>query len=213
MSTGQGVLQSAGLRWRPRFPATALSALCTRVFAVLCTAWLAAVPDPAVAADPAVKFMAQVGRELMAAARTRSPGVIAGVIQRYGDVSYIGLYSLGSYRTQLSTADRVTYYGGMVRFISRYAATEAPKYPIARVEWADESVRGANGVMVDSKVVMEDGTEYEVRWLLAKYGDSYKVRDAMVVGFWMTPFLKKLFEDYIAENGGNPSALVAALNR
>jgi phospholipid transport system substrate-binding protein len=35
----------------------------------------------------------------------------------------------------------------------------------------------------------------------------------MVVGFWMTPFLKKLFEDYIAENGGNPSALVAALNR
>jgi phospholipid transport system substrate-binding protein len=39
------------------------------------------------------------------------------------------------------------------------------------------------------------------------------VRDAMVVGFWMTPFLKKLFEDYIAENGGNPSALVAALNR
>jgi hypothetical protein len=29
----------------------------------------------------------------------------------------------------------------------------------------------------------------------------------------MTPFLKKLFEDYIAENGGNPSALITALNR
>ncbi|HEY7549950.1 MAG TPA: ABC transporter substrate-binding protein, partial [Hyphomicrobiaceae bacterium] len=125
----------------------------------------------------------------------------------------IGLYSLGSYRSQLSTADRVTYYGGMVRFISRYAASEAPKYPIARVEWVDESIRGANGVMVDSKIVLEDGSEYEVRWLLTKQGDSYKVRDAMVVGFWMTPFLKKLFEDYIAENGGNPSALVAALNR
>jgi phospholipid transport system substrate-binding protein len=176
-------------------------------------AWFAAIPQPAAAADPAVKFMAQVGRELMAAARTRSPGVIASVIQRYSDVSYIGLYSLGSYRSQLSTADRVTYYGGMVRFISRYAASEAPKYPIARVEWVDESIRGANGVMVDSKIVLEDGSEYEVRWLLAKSGDSYKVRDAMVVGFWMTPFLKKLFEDYIAENGGNPSALVAALNR
>jgi phospholipid transport system substrate-binding protein len=35
----------------------------------------------------------------------------------------------------------------------------------------------------------------------------------MVLGFWMTPFLKKLFEDYIAQNGGNPSALVAALSR
>jgi phospholipid transport system substrate-binding protein len=74
-------------------------------------------------------------------------------------------------------------------------------------------VRGASGVMVDSKVTMEDGSVYEIRWLLAKYGDSYKVRDAMVVGFWMTPFLKQLFENYIAENGGNPSALVAALNR
>jgi hypothetical protein len=39
------------------------------------------------------------------------------------------------------------------------------------------------------------------------------VRDAMVLGFWMTPFLKKLFEDYIAQNGGNPRALTAALNR
>jgi phospholipid transport system substrate-binding protein len=201
------------LRWQPRFLATGLSAFCARVFAFVCVAWFAAIPQPAAAADPAVKFMAQVGRELMAAARTRSPGVIASVIQRYGDVSYIGLYSLGSYRSQLSTADRVTYYGGMVRFISRYAASEAPKYPIARVEWVDESIRGANGVMVDSKIVLEDGSEYEVRWLLAKSGDSYKVRDAMVVGFWMTPFLKKLFEDYIAENGGNPSALIAALNR
>ena len=45
------------------------------------------------------------------------------------------------------------------------------------------------------------------------YGGSYKVRDAMVLGLWMTPFLKKLFEDYIAQNGGHPRALVAALNR
>jgi phospholipid transport system substrate-binding protein len=197
-------------RWQFRLPAAGLSAC---LFAMSYVAWLTAAPRPAAAADPAVKFMAQVGRELMAAARTRSPGVMASVIQRYGDVSYIGLYSLGSYRSQLSVADRVNYYGGMVRFISRYAVTEAPKYPVARVEWADQSIRGANGIMLDSKVVLEDGSAYEVRWLLTKIGDSYKVRDAMVVGFWMTPFLKKLFEDYIAQNGGNASALVTALNR
>jgi phospholipid transport system substrate-binding protein len=203
-------LWPAKSRWQFRLPAAGLSACLS---AIACLAWLTAAPQPATAADPAVKFMAQVGRELMAAARARSPGIMASVIQRYGDVSYIGLYSLGSYRSQLSTAERVTYYGGMVRFISRYAATEAPKFPVARVEWANQSFRGANGVMVDSKIVLEDGSEYEVRWLLSKIGDSYKVRDAMVVGFWMTPFLKKLFEDYIAQNGGNPSALVAALNR
>lgn len=183
------------------------------IYATFSMVWLAAIPTPAAAADPAVKFMAQVGRELMAASRTRSPGVMANVIQRYGDVSHIGLFSLGSYRNQLTPAERTTYYTGVVRFLGRYAATEAPKYPVSKVEWSDQSVRGANGVMVDSKVTMADGSTYEVRWLLAKYGGSFKVRDAMVLGLWMTPFLKKLFEDYITQNGGNPRALVAVLNR
>jgi phospholipid transport system substrate-binding protein len=169
---------------------------------------------PAFAADPAVVFMAQVGRELTMAARTRSPGAIATVIQHYSDVQAIGNYSLGAYRTRLAEGDREAYYGGMVRFISRYAAGEAPKYPVARVEWSNQSMRVSNGgIAVDSKVVLADGAEYEVRWLLRRYGSTYKVRDAMVLGFWMTPFLQKLFEDYITQNGGNPRALTTALNR
>ena len=168
---------------------------------------------PARAADPAVVFMAQVGRDLMAAARTRSPGVMANVIQRHGDVRVIGNYSLGAYRSKLAESDREAYYAGMVRFISRYAATEAPKYPVSRVVWTNQSIRGGSGLMVDSQVVMADGAAYDVRWLLGTYGSTYKVRDAMVLGFCMTPFLRKLFEDYIAQNGGNPRALMAALNR
>jgi phospholipid transport system substrate-binding protein len=169
--------------------------------------------SPAGAADPPVIYMSQVGKELMSAARTRSPGVMATVIQRHADVSYIGLYSLGNYRAKLAATDRDTYFSGLVRFISRYAASEAPKYPVSRVNWTNQSTRGSSGVMVDSQVVMQDGTAYDVRWLLAKYGNGYKVRDAMVLGFWMTPFLKKLFEDYIEQNGGNLHALTAALNR
>jgi phospholipid transport system substrate-binding protein len=157
--------------------------------------------------------MAKVGRELTAAARTRSPGVMSSVIQRYADVSYIGLFSLGNYRNQLAAPERNIYYAGMVKFIGRYAANEAPKYAVAKVEWSDQSIRGSNGIMVDSKITLVDGGTHEVRWLLVPYGGSYKVRDAMVLGLWMTPFLKKLFEDYIAQNGGHPRALVAALNR
>jgi phospholipid transport system substrate-binding protein len=183
------------------------------ISAALMTIWAAATAPPARAADPAVVFMAQVGRDLMAAARSRSPAMMAAVVERHGDVTQIGLYSLGEYRTRLPHAERPSYYSGMARFIGRYAATEAPKYPLARVEWSNQSVRGASGLMVDSRVVLADGSGYDVRWLLFKYGNTYKVRDAMVLGFWMTPFLKKLFEDYIAQNGGNPRALTAALNR
>ena len=187
-------------------------ALPTCLGTAVCVLWLGAAA-PAQAADAAVKFMAQVGRELTAAARSRSPSLLASVVQKYGDVTYIGLYSLGAYRARLSADDRATYYAGMVRFIGRYAAKEAPKYTVARVEWGNQSFRGSAGLMVDSRVVLSDGTGYDVRWLLTKVGENYKVRDAMVLGFWMTPFLKKLFEDYIAQNGGNPRALVAALNR
>src|SRR5262245_26030696 len=210
MSTLIGTQRQARLSWRLPGPSAGIAGY---VLAMACAVWLSIVPSPASAADPAVKFMAQVGRELMAAARTRSPGVMSSVIQRYGDVSYIGLYSLGSYRNQLPAPERTSYYSGMVRFIGRYAATHAPKYQVTKVEWANESIRGGNGIMVDSTVTLDDGSTYEVRWLLTKFGDSYKVRDAMVMGLWMTPFLKQLFEDYIAQNGGNPRALVAVLNR
>ena len=60
----------------------------------------------------------------------------------------------------------------MIRFISRYAAGEAPKYPVARVEWSNESIRGGSGIMVNSKVVLTDGSAYDVRWLLSKAGGT-----------------------------------------
>jgi phospholipid transport system substrate-binding protein len=183
------------------------------LWVALLTLWVGMTTAPARAGDPAVVFMAQVGKELMAAARTRSPSAMASVVERHADVTQIGLYSLGEYRTRLPHEERPSYFTGMARFIGRYAAGEAPKYPVARVEWVNQSVRTSSGVAVDSRIVMADGTGYEVRWLLSKYGAGYKVRDAMVLGFWMTPFLKNLFEDYIAKNGGNPKALTAALNR
>lgn len=187
-----------------------------RLVAVLLATVLVAasgMPRPAQAADPAVVYMAGVGRELMAAARSRSPSMMAQVIQKHGDIAYIGLYALGSYRPKLSSADKPEFYAGTTRFMARYAANEAPKYPIAKVEWVNESVRGGSGIMVDSTVTLRDGSTYDVRWLVSKSGGSYKVRDAMVYGFWMTPFLKKMFEDYVSENGGNVRALTAALNR
>jgi phospholipid transport system substrate-binding protein len=183
------------------------------VAAGLAMAWIAMAAAPARAADPAVIFMAQVGKELMAAARTRSAGAMAGAVERHADLTQIGLYSLGEYRARLPEGERPSYFTGMARFIGRYAAAESPKYQVARVEWANQSVRSGSGVMLDSRIVMADGSGYDVRWALTRHGGSFKVRDAMVLGFWMTPFLKSLFEDYIAKNGGNPRALAAALNR
>jgi phospholipid transport system substrate-binding protein len=165
------------------------------------------------ASDPAVAFMGQVARDLLAGARTQSPILLSNAVKRYGDVNYIGQYSLGTYRAKLAQADRQTYLNGMVRFIGRYAATQVPKYPVVKYEIMSPSIQGGSGIMVDSKITLRDGSQYDVRWLLVKVGNTYRVRDAMVYGFWITPFLKQLFETYIGEQGGDVKALVVVLNR
>jgi phospholipid transport system substrate-binding protein len=164
-------------------------------------------------ADPAVQFMERVSRDLQAAARSRSPQAMQAAVSRYGDNQAIGLYALGDYRAKLENVDRESYISGMVRFIGRYAATEAPKYPVASVKFNPEARKAKYGITVDSTITLTNGSSYEVAWLLVKYGSNYRVRDAQAVGFWMTPFLKKLFEDYIGQNGGSVKALVQVLQR
>ncbi len=168
---------------------------------------------PAFAVDPAITFLDRAGKEAIAAARSRSPSALQAVIARYADAPQIGLYALGDYRTRLEPADREPYFTGMIRFIGRYAATESPKYPIARITFTPEVRQTRSGITVDSTVVMQDGTSYDVAWLLTKYGAGYRIRDAQVLSFWMTLFLQKLFVDYIGQNNGSVKALVQVLQR
>lgn len=183
------------------------------LFALLAACALIVVASPARAADPAIEFMKQTARELIAAARTGSQRDFMEVVQNRGHIPAIGLYALGDYKAQLPASERDSYYGGMVRFIARYASTEAPKYPVSHAEILSPVVREGNAIYVDSRVHLQTGTVYDVRWLLVPQGNSFRVRDAQVMGFWMSPFLKNLFETYIGENGGNPRALVIALSR
>lgn len=171
------------------------------------------VAAPARAADDAIEFMKQTARELIAAARSGSQRDFMEVIQNRGHVPAIGNYALGNYKGLLRASDQKTYFDGMVRFIARYAVSEAPKYAVSHAEILSPAVREENAIYVDSRVHLQNGSIYDVRWMLVPQGNSFRVRDAQVLGFWMSPFLKNLFENYIGENGGNPQALVIALNR
>lgn len=183
--------------------------------------WLAALAvmigvfagTPAVRAEAPATYMQRVANELVTAARTNSPQAFAAVIRRHADIPHIGMSSLGSYARVLAATDRPTYFSGLISFIARYAATNSPKYPVASAVAMAQTTEDSNGVYVDSRITLRSGENYDVRWWLVRSGASFKVRDAQVVGFWMSPFLKNLFENYIGENGGNPKALVVALNR
>lgn len=186
---------------------------CGLLLALLTILLVGSASSPTQAADPAVEFMERVSRELIIAARSRSPQLLAATISRYGANSAIALSAIGDYRRQLAAADEPRLITGTVGFLARYAAAEAPKYPIDRITFAPESRKAKYGLMVDSTLYLKDGNSYDVRWLLVKAGSSYRVRDAQVMGFWMTPFLQRLYENYIGENGGNVRSLVVVLNR
>lgn len=165
------------------------------------------------AGDRAIEFMRRTANELIQAQRQGTANAFARVIQRYGHVPAIGMDALGTYRANLAANARSSYYKGLVKFIARYAANESPKYKVARVGFTSASIRDGRHVLVDSSVHLADGTRYDVRWMLVPRGKSFRVRDAQVLGFWVSPFLTRLFENYIGENGGKVEALVMALNR
>jgi len=194
-----------------RAPGYSVTAGFLRAFALSGLALLAM--SAAVRAETPAGYMKRVGNELLAATRSGSTTQFAMVLNSNADVPSIGLSALGDYARSLPKTDRPIYYNGMVNFIARYATKEAPKYPVARFVVTAQSKEDPRGTYVDSRITLASGDAYDVRWLVVRRGDTYKVRDAQVIGFWMTSFLDNLFQNYISENGGNPKALVVALNR
>lgn len=172
-----------------------------------------ATAGPAAAADPARAFMQRAANALIAAQRQGTPQAFARVIKKYGHVPAIGMDALGDFRSALRPASRRKYHNGLVRFIARYAAMEGRKYPVARASFPSPAIRDGRHVKVDSVIHLANGSQYNVRWLLVPRGRSFRVRDAQVLSFWVSPFLTRLFEQYIRDNGGRVEALVVALNQ
>jgi len=172
------------------------------------------VMQPASAAsDPPVKFMQTVSKELMRAHRSLSEPQMTRVIRSRSDVAAMGRFSLGTYYARLKQNSRRRYFNGMTRFMARYIISQSRTYKVAQAQILRPSSRSGRDYVVDSKVTLVDGTVYDVQWLLAKRGNSFKVRDINVLGFWVLPFQRNLFRSYVRKANGNVNALVLALNQ
>jgi phospholipid transport system substrate-binding protein len=169
--------------------------------------------SPSAHAESAATYMQRVSNELVAAQRAGSVSAFSSVLRRHMAVPSIGLTALGPHAATLPKSERPAFYNGMINFIAKYSAKEAPKYPVASAVVVGQGEETAGGATVDSRITLRSGESYDIRWKLVRSDQSFKVRDAQVVGFWMTSFLDNLFQNYISENGNNPRALVMALNR
>ncbi|MBA2124815.1 toluene tolerance protein [Hyphomicrobium methylovorum] len=180
--------------------------------ALIMVSFVSFTTSAALAESPAV-YMQRVQNELIAAQRNGGVVAFSNVLRSHMDSPGIGLTALGPHARTLPKTERPAYYAAMINFIAKYAAKTAPQYPVARATVVGQGPGDAGGTNVDARITMRTGESYDIRWLVVKSGSTYKVRDAQVVGFWMTSFLNDLFQNYISENGNNPRALILALSR
>ena len=168
--------------------------------------------ESSAAPDRAVNYMKRVSRDLFAAARTGSTDEMARAIRRYADIKTIGIFSLGSYAPRLSKSRRSSYFSGVSRFMARYFMSQHERYKLVSARIESPSMKDEDRIFVDSKVYLESGTTYNVRWELMRRGKSYKIRDVQFLGFSLIALQGNLFRRYIQDHDDNVNALVIALS-
>ncbi len=189
------------------------SALKVSALALLLFAASAFWANSAQAKHPAIRYMERVAVELVTAGRLSSRAAFYKSILRHADTRHIGTYSLGIYLPNLKNSKKKSYYEGVRRFVARYFATQSRKYHVSRVEILSKARKNGRNVLVDSKIHLSSGTKYNVVWKLRPAGKGYQIQDARVLGFWLTPFLRSAFVNYVKKNGGNIDKLIVALKR
>lgn len=173
-----------------------------------------AIVTPAVAAaeHPSVGYMRQVGKELLAAHRVGTVPSFLRVVQRYADVPSISDAALGKYSDKLQNGQRSRYQRGVAVYMARYFALQSRDYTVAKYEVGDATVDDDKNVIVESKVYLMTGQSYSVSWKLVWKGGKYKVRDAKVLGFWLTNFQRSDFTNYLDKRNGDINKLIVALS-
>ncbi len=189
-----------------------LTAVLTRRAALAGLAVAFASPAFAKAEDAAVAYMKKVAKDMLAAHRQGTVASFKRAIQRHADVPAIADYSLGQYKSKLSSSQKQAYYGGTATFMARYFADQSREYVVAKYEIGEADVDG-NDVNVDTKVYLMNGQSYTVVWKLGKRGSGFKVEDAKVMGFSLTYLQRGIFTSYLSKRNGDVAQLVAALNR
>jgi phospholipid transport system substrate-binding protein len=172
------------------------------------------VATPVVAAGdhPSVSFMKQVGKDLLAAHRQGTVPSFLRVVQRHADVSDISSDALGKYLTKLQNGQRSRYQRGVATYLARYFALQSRDYTVAKYEVGEATVDSNQDVLVESKVFLLTGQSYKVTWRLVWRGGKYKVRDAKVLGFWLSSFQRNDFIAYLDKRNGDIEKLIGALN-
>lgn len=183
------------------------------VVAVCISLAFTSTSQPASAGDSSIAYMKRAAEDLFAAHKQGTVSAFLPPVERYADIASIGNYSLGQYAAQLPASQRDIYYKGVALFIARYFADQTRYYRIAKWDLGEPRNDSNGDVLINTRVTLITGSNYNVVWRLTPKGNSYKITDVTVIGFSLVYFQRGLFVSYIREHKGDVGQLVAVLNR
>ncbi|MDA7948801.1 MAG: ABC transporter substrate-binding protein [Hyphomicrobiaceae bacterium] len=195
-----------GIRWR-----SVTRAVTATVVAALLVASVQVSAVAEVRGGAVLSFMNDLARTAIEANKTVDRSELEKLIRGNVDVESIGDYSLGSYIADLSGADVETYYEAVTNFMARYAAMQSRHYRIEKADFYRPKYHKGGAITLKSRITLASGTSYRVKWKIVEADGKFKVLDASIFGFWLTPFQKRLFQSYVRDNDHDVQALVNVL--
>lgn len=172
----------------------------------------------AAADHPAISFTKKVADDLIRAQMVGTVPRFTAVIRRHADIPGISMYTLGNYSSRLPGGKKDQYFKGITAYIAHYFANQTRKYRVVKAEVLDAARGDGNDIVVNSRATLEDGSKYNVKFLVRPAGGSFKVVDVKVgvpvLGFVsLTYGMRGDVQRFLAKKGGDVNALIAALNR
>lgn len=183
---------------------------------------LLSAPVQELRADPvdsgqAVAFVQQTGSALIAAIEGAAPlaekqAHLQGIIDRTVDVDGVGRFCLGRFWRTATPEQQRTYLDLFHRVLmrnitSRVGEYQGVRFQVGRAESRDDATQ------VSTVVTRPNNPPATVIWVVANIGGSPRIIDVLAEGTSLRLTQRSDYASYLARNGNNVDALIAALRQ
>ena len=129
------------------------------------------------------------------------------------DIEGIGMYTLGSYRKNLSEDQKKTYAILFKEYFLKTFSSRLAEYSNPEIQVNSKEKLNQNYTMVSSILVGTDQRpEISIDWrIYTKNSDNPKIRDLIIEGLSLARTQKEEFSSIIQSNDGNIEELFASL--
>jgi phospholipid transport system substrate-binding protein len=129
------------------------------------------------------------------------------------DIKGIGLYTLGSFRKNLSESQKNEYSGLFENYFLKTFSSRLSEYTNPKIEVTDKKVLNKNYTIVNSVLVgTSERPEVKIDWrIYTKNTDNPLIRDLIIEGLSLVRTQKEEFASILNSNNGDINSLFKVL--